>query len=130
MLENIGSLKSIAKSRNLWRKVCGFATHAVGKLPTYALIELDIFDLCHHKRQPENLNPVFRLKPLQNLNNSLKSKTKRRQFTAKYLIKQSVTDLSKCRRVADVPLVVGFAKVSGCLSIIQAYPSTSNTTGK
>lgn len=84
--------------------------HAIFIPPQFAL----------YRQVSQQIHQIFRLKPLQNPNSSLKSKTKMWQFTAKYLIKQSVTDLSKCRRVADVPLVVGFAKVSGCLIIPKA----------
>ncbi|EEP68506.1 MULTISPECIES: hypothetical protein [Kingella] len=51
---------------------------------------------------------------MQNSNGSLKSRMERRRLAAKWLIKQSMTDwfAKRCRRAADAPLVVGFAKVS------------------
>ena len=45
----------------------------------------------------------------------LKLKMERRRLVAKLLIKYRITDFPRCRRAADVPLVTGFAKVSGCL---------------
>ena len=57
----------------------------------------------------------FRLKSLQNLNGSLKTKMERRRLVAKWLIKQRMVGLPRCRRAADAPSIAGFAKVSGCL---------------
>ena len=42
----------------------------------------------------------------------LKSKMERRRFAAKWLIKQNMTGSPRCRRAADAPSVVDFAKVS------------------
>ena len=42
----------------------------------------------------------------------LKSKMERRRFAAKWLIKQSMTGLLRCRRAADAPSVVGFVKTA------------------
>ncbi|WP_455033457.1 hypothetical protein [Kingella oralis] len=52
---------------------------------------------------------------MQKPNGSLKFKMERWRLATKWLIKQSITVLPRCRRVADAPSVVGFVKVSGCL---------------
>ena len=59
---------------------------------------------------------LFVLRPLQNPKGSLKSKMERRRLVAKWLVQQNITDLPRCRRAADAPLVAGLVKVSGCLA--------------
>ena len=65
---------------------------------------------------------IFRLKPLQNPRGSLKPKMERRWLAAKRLIKQSITGLPRCRRAADAPSVIDFAKVSGSLCLQEHRP--------
>nr|WP_314484580.1 hypothetical protein [uncultured Kingella sp.] len=43
-------------------------------------------------RCPPTIPPTFRLKPLQNLNGSLKSKMERRRLVAKWLIQHGLID--------------------------------------
>ena len=79
--------------------------HAIFIPPQFAL----------YRQVSQQIHQIFRLKPLQNPNGSLKLKMERRRLVAKLLIKYRITDFPRCRRAADVPLVTGFAKVSGCL---------------
>ena len=71
--------------------------------------------LCPHAIFIPPLRQIFRLKPLQNPNGSLKLKMERRRLVAKLLIKYHITDLLRCRRAANIPSVTGFTKASGCL---------------
>ena len=79
--------------------------HAIFIPPQFAL----------YRQVSQQIHQIFRLKPLQNPNGSLKLKMERRRLVAKLLIKYRITDFPRCRRAANIPSVTGFAKVSGCL---------------
>ena len=74
----------------------------------------------------QQIHQIFRLKPLQNPNGSLKLKMERRRLVAKLLIKYRITDFSRCRRAANIPSVTGFAKVSGCFWAIATVHKAIN----